>query len=61
MSTWKSIPNDIPEDTETVWVRRYPWPSPPFLATWDLASQTFADTVNDLVCPWYTIIRWRAQ
>jgi hypothetical protein len=60
MSQWYSLPDKLPVDASTVWVRRTYWFSTPFLATWDLETGTFTDD-NDLVIPWYEIARWREQ
>lgn len=54
---WKTIPQYTPVDQEEVWVRRR-WFSHPFLAVWDLASQTFAAAAG-LVFPWWVPSRWR--
>lgn len=46
-----------PEDGEEVWVRRWLLGAP-FLATWDLAAQTFTYK-GLLVMPWYDVWRWK--
>jgi hypothetical protein len=56
---WYKMPHDFPTDQQSVYVRRHYF-SRAFLATWDLASQTFA-TSTGLVIPWYHIARWRIQ
>lgn len=60
MSQWYSLPDDLPDDEATVWIRRTYWFSNAFLATWDLETGTFTDN-NDLVIPWYEVARWKPQ
>ncbi len=56
---WKKLPIDLPTDGQTVYVRIH-YPSYPFVATWDLASGTFADVVTpSLIIPWYAAVRWK--
>lgn len=59
MSIWKTLPPDFPIDAATVWVRRLPYLSAPFQATWSLATGLFTETVTGLTLPWYEINRWR--
>lgn len=51
------MPVEIPEDGETVWVRRW-WFGPPWQAEWRAATQTFVE-LGGLVIPWYDISRWK--
>lgn len=55
---WHPMPDKLPTDGATVWVRRVTFSSP-WLAVWTLAAATFTATVTGLVCPWYAIARWR--
>jgi len=57
-SVWKTLPDDVPVDGATVWIRRWIWVAP-FLAVWDEASASFLCS-SGLVCPWYEIWRWRS-
>lgn len=59
MTTWKTMPENVPADAETVWVRRW-WFGPPWQATWDLATQTFTDVIEGLTIPWHEVSRWRS-
>jgi len=56
---WKTMPEYTPADQEVVWLRRSWW-SHAFLATWDVASQTFQAAAS-LVLPWWIPSRWRHQ
>ena len=56
-SPWHSMPVHVPVDGATVWVRRWIW-TPAFLATWNLAAQSFT-AANGLVTSWDGIWRWR--
>jgi hypothetical protein len=61
MQPWLTIPHDIPVDQAEVWCRRPNWYTPPFLATWDLASETFITTDAGLTLPWWAVTRWANQ
>jgi hypothetical protein len=58
-SPWHRLPVLAPADGLVVWVRRWLLGAP-FLATWDLAAQTFT-AANGLVMPWYDVWRWKHQ
>lgn len=60
MTIWKTIPPKFPTDGATIWVRRLPYLSAPFKATWSRAAGTFTETVTGLTLPWYEVNRWRA-
>jgi hypothetical protein len=59
MAIWHTLPTPLPVDASTVWIRPRPWPTAPYKAVWDLASQTFTSVPNSLVIPWYEVGRWR--
>lgn len=59
MNPWKTLPNDVPVDGSTVFIRIEYYYSKPFLAVWDLTTQTFTDTVNSINFPAYVVARWR--
>jgi hypothetical protein len=59
MSPWHSLPAEVPEDLESVWVRTW-WYSTPWLATWSESAATFTST-SGLVIPWYMVARWKHE
>lgn len=62
MSPWRSLPQHIPLDQSTVWVRIHPWFGAPFLAVWDLATRTFSPVSSpSLSYPFWVVARWRPQ
>jgi len=61
MAIWKTLPQNVPVDQDTVWVRIEPYYSQPFLALWDAGSQIFRADSNGLAFPWYVVSRWREQ
>lgn len=56
-SLWHRLPVEAPADGLEVWVRRW-IVGAPFLATWDLAAQTFRYG-GVLVMPWYDVFKWK--
>lgn len=67
---WKTIPSQIPDDTMEVSVRLAVGFSPPFRATWNLASQVFTNVKywdadleawvdTGLVFPWFVLNNWK--
>jgi hypothetical protein len=58
---WKKIPFDLPADQEEVYIRIKYYYGAPFLATWDLASQSFESTENSIIFPAWTVSRWKFQ
>ncbi len=62
MLIWKTIPQVVPTDGETVWVRLNYWFGPPFLALWDKTSQTFTEQIHGTyIYPVWSISRWASQ
>lgn len=59
MSQWKTMPNDVPLDDQTVWVRLRDWQGPPFLAVYLKSSQSFRSITEELIFPWYIVARWK--
>jgi hypothetical protein len=60
MGTWKKLPNDLPVDGDTVYVRVLNYFSQPFLAVFSLASVQFTSLVNNVVYPAWCVCRWLA-
>lgn len=58
---WHQMPHFLPTDGSEVYCRSTPYYSPPYLATWDLATQQFTTTENSLVVPWYWVRSWKHQ
>lgn len=58
---WKSLPLNLPADQEEVWIRIKYYYGSPFLAIWDLASQSFTSSVNSIIYPAWTVSRWKSQ
>jgi len=58
---WKNLPEDIPADAETVWIRIKYYYSSPFLAVYSVANQEFTSEDNSIVYPAWTISRWKSQ
>ena len=61
MSQWKAVPKFIPTDGQLVWCRSYNETCPPFLATFDLASNTFIEQTHGIVYPAFSIFKWCAS
>jgi hypothetical protein len=61
MSAWKSLPENIPVDGSTVWVRVNYYYSDPFLAVFSLSALTFTSVDNTIIYPVWVISRWRVQ
>lgn len=60
MTRWNSPPLDMPSDNEEVYVRLQNWFGQPFLAKYFADTQTFTDSVNGMIFPWWTVARWRS-
>lgn len=54
---WHTLPGTIPDDGETVWVRRWYY-STPFEAEWSLAAQLFTHS-SGLTLAWDRVARWK--
>lgn len=61
MSPWFHLPDQIPTDTQTVWVRVEYYYSEPFLAIFNLGTLTFTSIDNSIVYPVWVIARWKPQ
>jgi len=61
MQKWKTVPEELPVDQSIVWVRINYWFGQPFLAKWDLASQSFISEDTDLIYPVWSVMRWKYQ
>jgi hypothetical protein len=59
MTSWQTLPTQMPTDGSEVWVRLDQWFGKPFLAYWTEADQNFYDGVNRLYFPWWRVARWR--
>lgn len=57
---WYCLPDNWPDNEQTVWVRRTYWFSTPFLATFNLDTFTFT-LENGAAIPWYEVARWKPQ
>jgi len=58
---WKTLPTNLPEDQEEVWLRIKYYYGAPFLASWDLATMTFTSSVNSIIYPAWSVSRWKSQ
>lgn len=58
---WKSLPLDVPTDTEVVYVRIKYYYGEPFLAEWDETLQEFTSVVNNIIYPAWSVSRWKSQ
>jgi hypothetical protein len=58
---WKTLPGSIPVDQEEVWIRIKYYYGEPFLAVWDLASESFTSSTGSITYPAYTVARWKSQ
>jgi hypothetical protein len=58
-SNWKTLPNNLPIDGSTVWVRIEYYYGEPFKAIWNLSSKTFISVINSLEYPFWTVSRWK--
>lgn len=59
MSQWSAFPLQVPEDKSLVWVRLTFNPSQPFVARWDLPTQSFITEGSLLTFPWWSVQRWK--
>ena len=71
MNPWYFIPDYVPVDTQTVWIRLYNGYSDVFQAVYSTAAQTFTLTSSDslppnppnpvpIVYPVWMIAKWKA-
>lgn len=58
-SLWHVMPDEVPDDEEVVWVRRW-YGGAPWLATWYVGTSTFVHA-SGLVIPWYDVVKWKHQ
>jgi hypothetical protein len=61
MATWLHLPDEIPTDTQTVWIRVEYYYSEPFLAVFSLSALTFTSVDNTIVYPAWVVARWKPQ
>lgn len=59
MAKWFSIPESIPTDGATVWVRIKYFYTEPFQAVYSVSAQTFTSVTNSIIFPAWTIARWQ--
>jgi hypothetical protein len=59
MTTWFTLPEDLPTDSSTVWIRIKYYYGVPFKAVWSLTSQQFTSVDNSIVYPAWTVARWK--
>lgn len=59
MNFWKSIPNVIPINGISCYVRQNYWFGAPFEATFDSTSQTWTDVEYGFEYPVWSVSRWR--
>jgi hypothetical protein len=59
MATWLHLPDEIPTDAQTVWVRVEYYYSEPFLAIFSLSALTFTSVTNSIVYPAWVVARWK--
>lgn len=58
---WKTIPENVPTDTEVVWVRLNYFSGIAILAEWDASNQQFTSVTNSIVYPAWIVGRWKSQ
>jgi hypothetical protein len=58
MAKWKTIPNEIPTNTQLVYVRLWNYFNSPILCNYDESSQAFVTVTNNIIFPIYTVYRW---
>jgi methenyltetrahydromethanopterin cyclohydrolase len=59
MSTYFHLPDNIPTDGQTVWIRVEYYYSEPFLAIFTLSTMTFMSVDNSIVYPAWVVARWK--
>lgn len=61
MAVWKWTIRELPNDSEQVWVRVFPWQTAPAKAKFNASSQEFQMEDIDATLPWWTVARWKSQ
>lgn len=59
MATWLTLPENVPTDGQTVYVRIDYYSSKPFLAIFTLSTMTFISVDNTITYPAWVIARWK--
>jgi hypothetical protein len=60
VATWKYLPESVPADGTTVWVRLYNGYVEPFQAVYNSTTQQFTFTATAIIYPSWMIAKWRA-
>ena len=61
MNNWNTIYKQLPNDTQTVWIRVLNIYGQITLATYDELTQTFTTIPTNLIIPVYLVARWKTQ
>lgn len=56
--TWYILPNTIPNNAETVYIRIKYYYGQPFEAVYSVANQDFTSVTNSIVYPAWAVARW---
>jgi hypothetical protein len=61
MKLWQSTFEALPDDLQTVWIRRWRWSDEPVLADWHDSQQEFKTTWTSIAIPAWAVQGWRHQ
>jgi hypothetical protein len=61
MSNWKSLPDYIPSNGQSVYIRLWNYFNKPISATYNSSLQTFTSDINNIIFPAYTVYRWKTH
>jgi hypothetical protein len=59
MATWKSIPKELPTDTQHVYIRLWNYFNEPIACIYESSGQIFISDIGNIIFPIYTVYRWR--
>jgi hypothetical protein len=59
MYKWQLLPEFVPANAQTVWIRCYGPFYTSFKAVYDSAAQTFTDIAHGIIYPAYTVYKWK--
>lgn len=60
-STWKKLPEEIPTNGETVYIRVQFNFSHPFEAQWNGINKSFTSVENEIMYPAWTVTHWKSM
>lgn len=61
MKLWQSTLEELPENSQIVWIRRWRWSDQPVLATFSFITEDFTTVGTEISIPAWGIHSWRDQ